>query len=94
MIVEQVEDKSTYTILLKFANGVSNVEGPLLASARDGRPAPRPAPMAPPPVSGFMSDNLNPGLLRRLAAVTPAPRPRARVAAEDGEGEEGNEWDG
>lgn len=92
MIVEQIEDKSTYTILLKFANGVSNVvEGPLLASARDGRPAPSPAPMAPPPVSGFMSDNLNPGLLRRLAAITPAPRPRARVAAEDGEGEEG--WD-
>jgi hypothetical protein len=86
-----IAGKDTHTILLKFANGVSNDDGPLLASASDGRPAPSPAPMAPPPVSGFMSDNLNPGLLRLPAAVTPPPRPRARVIADDEPGEAVNE---
>jgi hypothetical protein len=93
MIAGEERVRDTHTILLKFEKGVSNDVGPLLASANDGRPAPSPAPIAPPPVSGTMSDSFNPGLLRLPAAGTPPPRPRARVAANDELCEAGYEWE-
>jgi hypothetical protein len=70
----------TYTILLKFAKGVSNLEGKRRpASANEGLPAPRPAFAAPMAASGFISDNLKPGLLRLPEGGGAVPRPREAV---------------
>ena len=75
----------TNTILLKLEKGVSKVEDVLReASASEGRPAPRPAPMAPPPTSPWMSESLKLGLFRLAGVEESAPRPR-------GEGDCGND---
>lgn len=80
--MRRVERKRTrtYTILLKFANGVSNLEGARRPpSANEGLPAPRPAFAAPMVASVFISDNLKLGLTRLTEEAGSAPRPREMV---------------